>query len=161
MLTPQVTGRLLQALAVRGTDRVLEIGAGSGFVSACLARLGASVLSLEISPVLAELSRRNLQPIASWNVEVRLADAFEFEPDGSFDVIALTGSTPVPEPRFRRWLAEGGRLFVIEGEDPLMHARLVSRSQAGDLAGEWTVETLFETAVPPLTNASPAPGFVF
>lgn len=152
MMTPQVEGRLLQSLAVRGTDRVLEIGTGSGFLTACLARLARQVTSLEILPELAEGARRNLRGIATWNAEVHPADAFRFEPGETFDAIAVTGSLPCPDERFQHWLADGGRLFVITGEAPVMHARLVTRTGPG----QWSDTILFETLLPPLINA-PAP----
>jgi protein-L-isoaspartate(D-aspartate) O-methyltransferase len=149
MLTPQVEGRLLQALAIRGTDRVLEIGAGCGFLTACLARLCAKVTSLEILPELADDARRNLRAISTWNAEVHTADAFSYRPDEPWDVIAVTGSLPVPDQRFQHWLADGGRLFVVTGEDPLMQARLITRQGADS----WHTTTLFETSLPALLNA--------
>jgi protein-L-isoaspartate(D-aspartate) O-methyltransferase len=157
MMTPQVEGRLLQALAIRGTDRVLEVGTGSGFLTACLARLGSRVTSLEIRPELADSARRNLQGVATWNAEVRTEDVFQYRPAEPWDVIAVTGSLPQPDDRFQHWLAEGGRLFVVVGQDPLMQARLVTR-QGPD---QWTTTTLFETSVPSLINATPPSKFRF
>lgn len=152
MMTPQVEGRLLQAVALRGTDRVLEVGTGSGFLTACLGRLAASVTSLEILPDLADDARRNLRAVSSWNTEVHTADVFSYRPDTPWDVIAVTGSVPAPDERFQHWLADGGRLFVVTGEEPLMRARLVTR----DGTDRWTTTTLFETSLPALLNA-PAP----
>jgi len=148
-LTPPVEGRLLQALAILGTDRVLEIGTGCGFLTACLARLCEKVTSLEILPELVDDARRNLRAAATWNAEVQTVDAFSYRPDHPFDVIAVTGSLPVPDERFPHWLADGGRLFVVTGEDPLMRAQLVTR-QGPD---RWTTTTLFETSLPALLNA--------
>ncbi|MDH5254638.1 MAG: protein-L-isoaspartate O-methyltransferase [Gammaproteobacteria bacterium] len=149
MMTPQVEGRLLQALAIRGTDRVLEVGTGSGFLTACLARLGSRVTSLEILPGLADTARRNLRGVATWNAEVRTEDVFQYRPAEHWDVIAVTGSVPQADDRFRHWLAEGGRLFIVVGENPLMQARLVTRQGPE----QWTTTTLFETSVPALLNA--------
>jgi protein-L-isoaspartate(D-aspartate) O-methyltransferase len=157
MLTPQVEGRLLQALAIRGTDRVLEVGTGSGFLTACLARLASRVLSLEILPELADAARRNLRSVATWNAEVRTGDVFDYRPAEPWDVIAVTGSLPQPDDRFREWLATGGRLFQVVGEAPLMRAQRVTRS-ADD---QWTTTTLFETSLPPLIHATPASKFRF
>ncbi len=148
MLTPQVEGRLLQALAIRGTDRALEVGTGCGFLTACLARLCAKVASLEILPELADDARRNLRTVSTWNAEVHTADAFSYRPDEPWDVIAVTGSLPTPDDRFQHWLADGGRLFVVTGEEPLMRAQLVTR-QGPD---RWTTTTLFETSLLPLLN---------
>lgn len=157
MLTPQVEGRLLQALAVRGTDRVLEVGTGSGFLTACLARLASHVTSLEILPELADAARRNLRSLSTWNAEVRTEDVFGYRPDEPYDVIAVSGSLPQSDPRFQHWLAEGGRLFLVTGEDPLMEARLVTR-QGPD---QWMATTLFETSVSALLNAPLPSKFIF
>lgn len=157
MLTPQVEGRLLQALAIRGTDRVLEVGTGSGFLTACLGRLASRVTSLEILPDLADAARRNLRTVATWNVEVRTEDVFQYRPAEPWDVIAVTGSVPQPDERFQHWLADGGRLFIVIGESPMMRARLVTR-QGPD---QWTTTTLFETALPVLQNATPPSKFRF
>ena len=157
MLTPQVEGRLLQALAVRGTDRVLEVGTGSGFLTACLARLAHQVTSLEILPELADAARRNLRNVSTWNAGVRTEDVFGYRPEELYDVIAVCGSLPQPDDRFQHWLADGGRLFLVTGEDPLMEARLVTR-QGPD---QWSTTTLFETLVPALLNAPLPSKFIF
>jgi protein-L-isoaspartate(D-aspartate) O-methyltransferase len=157
MMTPQVEGRLLQALTLRGTDRVLEVGTGSGFLAACLARLTGHVTSLEILPELADAARRNLRGVTTWNAEVRTEDVFGFRPGESYDVIAITGSLPEPDDRFRHWLASGGRLFQVTGEGPLMEASLVTR-QGPD---QWSTTTLFETSLAALLNASPRSKFTF
>ncbi|MEZ5565481.1 MAG: protein-L-isoaspartate O-methyltransferase [Gammaproteobacteria bacterium] len=157
MMTPQVEGRLLQALDISGTDQALEVGTGSGFLTACLARLCGQVTSLEILPDLADSARRNLQTVATWNADVRCADIYQYRPDERFDVIAVTGSIPQPDDRFQGWLKEGGRLFIITGEAPAMLARLVTR----DGPDHWTVTTLFETSLPPLLNAPQPQRFSF
>lgn len=157
MLTPQVEGRLLQALAIRGTDRILEVGAGSGFLTACLARLARQVTSLEILPELADAARRNLRAVSTWNAEVRTEDVFGYRPGERYDVIAVSGSLPKPDGRFQRWLAEGGRLFLVTGEAPLMEARLIVRNGPD----QWSTTTLFETSLPALLNASPPSKFIF
>ncbi len=157
MMTPQVEGRLLQALTLRGTDRVLEVGTGSGFLAACLARLTSQVTSLELLPELADTARRNLRGVSTWNTEVLTGDVFGFRPDTPYDVIAVTGSLPKPDDRFQHWLADGGRLFLVTGEDPLMRARLVTR-QGPD---QWSTTTLFETSLPALLHAAPPSKFIF
>jgi len=149
MLRPNVVGRALQALEPAERDRVLEVGAGSGFFTACLAKAAAHVRSLEIFPDLAELSRANLAAQGIRNVEVVVADAMREAPQGTFDVIAVTGSLPVYDRRFEQQLNVGGRLFVVVGEPPVMEARLVRR-----VSGEaWSTESLFETVIDPLINA--------
>jgi protein-L-isoaspartate(D-aspartate) O-methyltransferase len=159
MLRPSVAGRLLQALDLRGTERVLEIGAGSGFLTACLAAVSAHVESLEIFPELAELARSNLATLSVGNARVVVADAFATIADErrKYGAIAVTGSLPLLDERFQRQLEIGGRLFVIVGEPPVMTARLISRT-AEDA---WTSESLFETVVDPLVNARQPQEFTF
>lgn len=157
MLRPNVVGRLLQSLELTGTERVLEIGSGSGYVTACLAASATSVVSLEIFPELAELARANLATMGFDNAEVSVADAMQTQPAGRFDAIAVTGSLPLYDERFERLLANGGRLFVVVGEPPIMDARLVRR--AAD--GSWSHESLFETVIDPLLNARRRPEFEF
>lgn len=157
MMTPQVEGRLLQALGVLSGDRVLEIGAGSGFLAACLARLGRQVTTLEMFPDLAEGARRALQASGATTVEVVTADVYDWQPAGKFDCIAVTGSLPVYDPRFEAWLNPGGRMFVIVGGPPVMDARLVRRNPAGGV----TSESLFETEIMALINALQPERFVF
>lgn len=157
MLRPSVVGRLLQALALTGTERVLEVGAGSGFVTACLRAGGASVRSLEIFPELAELARRNIACLGLRDVEIVEQDAARLDADTRYDAIAVTASLPVPDERFQRQLAVGGRLFLVVGSPPVMEARLVRRLTED----AWGTESLFETVIDPLIHATPPPGFVF
>jgi protein-L-isoaspartate(D-aspartate) O-methyltransferase len=161
MLHPNVAGRLLQSLELTGPQRVLEIGAGSGFLTACLAAASAHVTSLELFADLADLTRTNLASIGTRNAEVLTADAMlselPLEPGAAFDAIAITGSMPVYDDRFERRLSIGGRLFVVVGDAPAMEARLIRRlSQDG-----WATESLFETVVDPLINARRPAGFAF
>jgi protein-L-isoaspartate(D-aspartate) O-methyltransferase len=157
MLRPNVVGRLLQALELNGAERVLEIGSGSGYVTACLAASAASVLSIEIFPDLAELARSNLAAMAFGNVEIGVADAMQAEQSSRFDAIAVTGSLPLYDERFERMLQIGGRLFVVVGEPPVMGARVVRRTSEGS----WSHESLFETVIDPLLNARRRPEFEF
>lgn len=157
MLRPSVVGRLLQALALTGVERVLEIGTGSGFVTACLRAGAAAVRSLEIFPEVADLARANIAALGQRDVEILGQDATRLDSDTRYDVIALTASLPVPDERFQRQLAVGGRLFVVVGEPPVMEARLVRRI-AEDA---WGTESLFETVIDPLVHATRPQGFVF
>jgi protein-L-isoaspartate(D-aspartate) O-methyltransferase len=157
MLRPSVVGRLLQALALTGGERVLEVGTGSGFVTACLRAGAASVRSLEIFPEVAELARRNLASLGQRDVEVVTQDATRLDSDTRYDAIALTASLPAPDERFQRQLAVGGRLFVVVGEPPVMEARLVHRMSED----AWGTESLFETVIDPLVHATKPQGFVF
>jgi protein-L-isoaspartate(D-aspartate) O-methyltransferase len=157
MLRPSVAGRLLQALLPQPGEAVLEIGAGSGFVTACLRAMAAQVRSLEIFPELADAARRNLAALGMRDVEVLDADALNADSGARYDAIAVTASLPLYDARFERMLTLGGRLFVVVGEAPVMDARLVRRT-AEDA---WSVESLFETVIDPLVNAVRPPGFTF
>ena len=159
MLRPSVAGRLLQSLELRGTERVLEIGAGSGFLTACLAASSAHVESIEVIPELAELAKTNLATLSVGNTHIVTADALATVADARkrYAAIAVTGSLPMMDERFQRQLEIGGRLFVVVGEAPVMTARLIRRT-AEDA---WTSESLFETVVDPLINARRPPEFTF
>ena len=157
MLRPSVAGRLLQAVALTGSERVLEVGTGSGFVTACLRTGGASVRSLEIFPELVELARRNVAALGLRDIDIIAQDATALDPDARYDVIAITASLPIPDERFQRQLAVGGRLFVVVGQSPVMEARLIRRITED----AWGTESLFETVIDPLVHATRPQGFVF
>jgi len=157
MLRPSVVGRLLQALTLSGGERVLEVGSGSGFVTACLKASGASVRSLEIFPELAQLARANITSLGMREVEIVTEDATRLDSDTRYDAIAVTASLPVPDERFQRHLTVGGRLFVVVGVPPVMEARLIRRITED----AWGTESLFETVIDPLTHATRPQGFVF
>jgi protein-L-isoaspartate(D-aspartate) O-methyltransferase len=150
MLRPMLVGRLLQSLAVRAGDQVLEIGTGSGYVSACLAHLGGSVRTLELHPQLAQLARANLNALAGAPpVEVIQADAMLLDERSRYDVIVLTASLPIYEPRFERALRAGGRLFVVVGSGPMQQANLIRCAAHGGCSRE----SLFETRIEALEGA--------
>ena len=159
MLAPKIAGRILQALQVTGGESVLEIGTGSGFLTACLALQGGAVRSLELHADLASAARTRLAALGFGRAEVAAADAFAAGALGSasYDVVVLTGSLPIYDPRFEQRLAVGGRLFAVVGEGPAMDARLVR------LTGEqeWLAESLFETVLPPLHGAARHERFAF
>lgn len=157
MLRPSVAGRILQAVLPAPDEPVLEVGAGSGFLTACLAAFGARVRSLEVFAELAGTARRNLDALGMRDTEVLEADAFSFESGARYGVIALTGSLPIYDARFERMLGVGGRLLAVVGEAPVMDARLVRRT-AEDA---WATESLFETVIDALVNAARPPQFTF
>lgn len=157
MLPANIQGRILQALAPEPSDIALEIGAGSGYLSACLGRLSARVRSLEIFPELAELSQRNLFAAAVNNVSVEVGDGMKLTDQAAYDVIAVTGSLPLYDERFQQALRVGGRLFVVVGQAPVMEAWQVTR--VGER--EWQRVSLFETVIEPLVNAPRPSAFVF
>ena len=157
MMTPTHEGRMLQALEIEPTDRVLEVGTGSGFVTACLANLGQSVISVDIYADFLESARQKIDQAGLDNVELVEMDAMRELPEGAFDVVAVTGSVEKFDPRFVEALAPGGRLFIVVGEGPAMDARIITRSAEHD----WHGETVFETNLKPLVNGSLSPQFSF
>jgi protein-L-isoaspartate(D-aspartate) O-methyltransferase len=157
MLSPKLQGRILQALGVSAADHVLEVGSGTGYLAACLSLLGSSTRSIDIHPGLVELSRANLRALPEAKVEFETRDAFSAAPLGEYDVVAVTGSLPVYDTRFEKSLRVGGRLFAMVGAAPVMDAILVRRVDDN----EWIRESLFETVVAPLINATAAQKFVF
>ncbi len=158
MMNPNLEGRLLQALDTDPRDVALEIGTGSGYVTACLAQLVARVDSVEIVAELAEAARAKLAEFSNVTVHQGDASAGWGEP-ASYDAILVTGSVPEVPARMREGLKVGGRLCVIVGDPraPVMEARLITRD--GEL--EWSEESLFETHIAPLINADSAPRFKF
>jgi protein-L-isoaspartate(D-aspartate) O-methyltransferase len=150
MLRPMLVGRILQALAVRPGEQVLEIGTGSGYVTACLGRLAGSARSLELHRQLAQTARGNLEASAAGlPIQVVEADATQLSDVSRYDVILVTASLPIHQPRFERALRPGGRLFVAVGTDTLQEGRLVRRVGERD----WTTRVLFETCIEALENA--------
>ncbi|WP_296492211.1 protein-L-isoaspartate O-methyltransferase [Rhodoferax sp.] len=129
MLPPRVQARLLQDAAVQATDKVLEIGTGSGFMTALLAHQAQRVVSLEINPEIADMARANLQRAGIHNVEVRQADGSKGTPaEAPFDVIMLGGSVAEVPQSLLNLLKVGGRLVAIVGEEPIMHAQVITRT---------------------------------
>jgi protein-L-isoaspartate(D-aspartate) O-methyltransferase len=160
MLAPKVVGHLLQALSVQPGDRALEIGTGSGYVAACLSRLGARVISLEIDPMQAAEASERLEALKFAWVEVREGDGLAGPVSGApFDVIAVKGSMPTEDalPMLREQLVVGGRLFCILGTAPAMECVRITRVGRND----YRRESLFEVEVPPLRNAPEPAGFEF
>ena len=158
MWTPKMEARVLQELGVRKTDRVLEVGTGSGYLTALLSRRAAQVCSVEIKPTLAELGKRNLERQGAEHLSLEVGDAARGWPrHAPYDVIVLTGSTPVLPRAFLEQLAPGGRLFAVVGEAPAMAARLLTCT--GPQAFHDT--DLFETVLAPLVNCEQPPRFRF
>ncbi|MGC2461735.1 MAG: protein-L-isoaspartate O-methyltransferase [Steroidobacteraceae bacterium] len=158
MLRPMLVGRILQTLALRGDEEVLEIGTGSGYLSACLARLGGRLRSLELHATIADYARANLRAVApTLPIEVISADAMELAEESRYDAIVLTASLPIYQARFERALRPGGRMFVVVGATTLQEASLVRRMGAAGCNSE----SLFETCIEPLENAPRPAAFGF
>jgi len=154
MLKPVVEGRLLQALALAPGDEVLEIGTGSGFFTACLARLAREVLSIDRHADFVEAARARLSEAGLANVRIEQADLFDWQPGRQFDAIVLTGAVATVPPMLADWLRPGGRLVLVRGLSPVQDA--VSLARRGDALLE---ESLFETDIPYLHGAAPVPRF--
>jgi len=149
MLEPRLEARLLQDLTVKPTETVLEIGAGSGYMAALLAKQAQRVVTLEIVPELVSMARDNLRNAGIQNVEVRQADGSKTTAaDGRFDVIVLSGSVAEVPHSLLSLLNVGGRLGAIVGDDPVMRATIVTRTSDTDYR---TVQS-WDTLAPRLQN---------
>lgn len=150
MMAPKVEGRLLQLLQVKPSDTVLEIGTGSGFMTALLAKCAKQVYTVDIYEDFVKSAQSKLATLNLNNVQFGTGDAIEgWKALPRYDVIAITGSVPVLKTHFQEQLNIGGRLFVVVGEDPVMEALLITRISEQ----QWTTESLFETSLPALIGA--------
>jgi len=157
MWTPKVEARVLQELALRDTDHVLEIGTGSGYFAALLASEAASVHSVEIDAALAKSAAAKLARAGRTNVRVDVGDGARGFGRDTYDAIVLTGSTPVLPESFFEQLKPGGRLFAIVGDAPAMTARMIRLTAQGARVAT----DMFETVVAPLVNAAQPARFEF
>ena len=157
MMTPTLEGRILQALELDRTQKILEVGTGSGFLTACLATLSAHVTSVEIFEALSKQAGDRLADAGIANIDLHCMDGTAQLPPGRYDAIVVTGSIHRFDPRYVEALGAGGRLFVVVGDPPIMDARLLRRTADSD----WASESLFETCLAPLINAGRPPQFVF
>ncbi len=158
MMPPRLEARLLQELAVQSTDKVLEIGTGSGYMTSLLAAFGAHVYSVELIPELEAGARRSLESHGVKNVTIEVGDgANGWDRHAPYDAILITGSLPLLPTAFQQTLALRGRMIAIVGRSPVMQAKLIQRLGSDS----WTEVSLFETDVPPLLNARQPERFVF
>lgn len=158
MLSPKIEGRFLQALQLRTMDKVLQIGAGSGYLSALMAQFCQHVTALEIDAELCKLAKANLQKHGIKNVTVQKADGIKgLAKEAPFDVIVLCGSCPVEPKQLREQLAIGGRLLVVLGKAPVMQATLIQRKSQDS----YKLDVIFETQLAALVNAPQAVNFIF
>ncbi|VAX02200.1 Protein-L-isoaspartate O-methyltransferase [hydrothermal vent metagenome] len=158
MMSPKMEARLLQVLNIKPHESVLEIGTGSGYLTALLANLARHVVTVEIIPELKEQAQAKLKSHGIVNVSCESGDASQGWPqNGSYDVIVVTGSIPTMQHDFRESLNTGGRLFVVVGDAPVMSAQLIRCTGKN----QWTQESLFETMLVPLSNISQPDRFIF
>ena len=158
MLAPRVEARLMQELAIKNTDKVLEIGTGSGYMAALLAARADHVVTVESRPEIAEFARQNLERAGVANVTVEIGDgANGWAQRGPYDVIVVSGALPFLPDALLKQLRLGGRLAAIVGEAPVMEAQLATCSAEG----VYNTVNLFETVVPALDGTNAKPGFSF
>ena len=158
MMPPKIEARLLQALDVRRADRVLEIGTGSGYLTALLASLAAHVTSIEIFDDLSARAKHNLRNANIGNVALHVGDAVDgWSTAEPYDVIVVTGSSPERRALIEQQLSLNGRMFIVVGNAPVMEALLITRIAKDS----WSVESLFETELAPLLGAECKPEFQF
>ena len=157
MWQPKLEARAVQALALQHGNRVLEIGSGSGYLTALLSKLAAHVTSVEIVAELSAMAERNLTAHHIDNVTLEVGDGANGWGTAQYDAIVLTGSIPLRPTTLMNNLAIGGRLFAVIGDAPAMHACLITR-MAADI---FDSVTLFETSLAPLVNAQQPQRFVF
>jgi len=156
MLAPKVEGRILQALKVEPIDDVLVVGTGSGYLTACLARLAKRVTSVDIIPDFVSKAEPRIAASGIRNVELNVADALTLSHRARFDAIAITASVPELGKRFVEMLRPQGRLFIVVGREPAMEAQLITLQPDGTT----TTDSLFETVLVPLINADQPEPFV-
>jgi protein-L-isoaspartate(D-aspartate) O-methyltransferase len=157
MWAPKMEARVVQELKLQSGESVLEIGTGSGYLTALLASRGARVTSVEINPRLAAQARATLARAGIGAIELAIGDGARGWGTTTYDAIVLTGSTPAWPGGFIRQLNPGGRVFAVVGEAPAMAAQLVRWSAPETVAKR----ILFETVLDPLRNAATPPRFVF
>lgn len=155
MMKPAVEGRMLQALDLSPADEVLEIGTGSGFVTACLARLAHAVTSIDIHADFIDAAHARLAAAGIHNVRLETADVLGYSAPHKFDAVCVTGAVAELPPHLLDWVKPEGRLFVVRGATPAQEALRMTRRGAG-----WHTESLFETDIPYLRGAAPSPHFV-
>jgi protein-L-isoaspartate(D-aspartate) O-methyltransferase len=158
MLAPKVEARILQALNIQPDDTILEIGTGGGYLTACLATLGAHVTSLDIQAEFTSQATDLLQKQGIENVKLATGNGLEAaQESGPYDVIVITGSLPKVSEKLKRQLNMGGRLFAVAGDSPAMEAVLITR--VGDY--QWREEVIFETDLERLETPNATSGFAF
>ena len=155
MLTPLIEGRVLQALQIRSIDEVFEIGTGTGYLTACLARLGSRVHTIDIFAEFISAARRRFDEQRLAGIQAEVADATVCNWPGQFDVVVISAALPQLTERYTNLLKPGGRMFVFTGVQPAMKAQLVTMTTDGSIQ----TENLFETRVEPMINARSSAAF--
>ncbi len=151
MANPNIDGRILQELAIQEDDLILEIGTGSGYLTACLAKLGRHVDTVDINEDMTAMAEKNLHTLKIDNVNLTTGDASKtWEQKRNYDVIAITAAMKSIPESYKKLLKPGGRLFVVTGEAPAMTAYRITRTDTS----KWTTEELFETSIEPMIQTN-------
>jgi protein-L-isoaspartate(D-aspartate) O-methyltransferase len=158
MLAPKIEAKMLQELGIKKTDKVLEIGTGSGYMAALLAARAEHVVTVECRPALVDIAKQNLERAGIKNVTVELGDGANGWPQGGpYDAIVVSGSVPSVPDVLLKQLSIGGRLAVVVGEAPVMEAQLITCTADG----VFNTINLFETVIPALDGTVPKESFFF
>ncbi len=157
MMHPVVEGRILQSMTIQPEDSILEIGTGSGYLTACMAHMGCHVDSVEIDEALAQQAEKNLQQAGITNISIRCGNGLELEAGKSYDVIVLTGSIGEIPDTLKQALNINGRMFAVSGSAPAMQAHVITRTAEND----WADEVIFETVQDTLVHGEKKPSFEF
>ena len=158
MAQPILDGRIMQEMHITDDDLVLEIGTGTGYLTACMAKLARHVDSVDINPELTDIAEKNLAELGINNINLSTGDGAKgWDQKAYYDVIVLSGSLPDIPNNYKELLSIGGRLFVVTGDAPAMTAYRVTRTAKDS----WDIEALFETCIDPLFHSKQAEEFVF
>ena len=158
MLTPLEEAKLLQSLGLQGHEVVLEVGTGTGFLTALLSRLSKKIISIDYFSDFTNNARRNLDQHHCTNVELLTGDAHDgYLEKAPYDVIVFSGAIEYLTETQRLQLLPGGKLFAIIGKDPVMQGQLHRLNHEG----QWEMDVIFETYTPPFINKSKPNDFVF
>ena len=157
MFRPSLDGRILQAVNIQPGESVLEVGTGTGYLTACISRLAASVTSIDLHQPFLDAARKKLAEDTADNITLSKMDASAELPEDEFDAIIVSASLPRQDDRLAALLRPGGRLLTFIGESPAMTATIVSRDEANELNSRG----LFESDIPPLVQASERSPFTF
>ena len=158
MLAPKIEAKMMQELGIKKTDKVLEIGTGSGYMAALLAARAEHVISVEIRPEIAAFAKENLERAGVSNVTVEVGNGVDgWSARGPYDAIVVSGSVPTGSPSLLKQLRVGGRMTVIVGEAPVMEAQLITCTAEGT----YNTVNLFETVIPALDGVGAKDNFTF
>ena len=158
MLAPKIEAKMMQELGIKKTDKVLEIGTGSGYMAALLAARAEHVISVEIRPEIAAFAKENLERAGVSNVTVEVGNGVDgWSARGPYDAIVVSGSVPTVSPALLKQLRVGGRMTVIVGEAPVMEAQLITCTAEGT----YNTVNLFETVIPALDGVGAKDNFTF